>query len=472
VELLKLARKNERRKWIYLPIEIKARELDSKVLLACVFAEAGYGVVIGPQGFNNKKRYPPGVYFDKSLSPNKQESLRFQTEVLKNQLVCLDEEGLVYMAPDLFLRIRTSIENLNLVKLIFTWGEEQLSMLSKAYPGNSAKFRNTGSPRADIWKMTKDTLFRDRVEEYKTLYGDFILVPSNFNAVIHASGSGYTLDTFKRYDLANTDSEQQFLHGRLKYQYQLYENFLELIPSVAAEYPEKTVIIRPHPGDSIDEWERSAKDWPRNIRIIYEGSISSWIAAASVVIHNSCTSGVEAFVMGRPVLAYMPIFDPQYEQNLPNPLSQQCKSMQDIFTQLDRIFDNTDLPDVHFKTKEQIEFCDRHVRPSNQMLAADFMLEHIDSLEVAPQRLNIDRYDGVGGVFVKIKDAVRKVGREILISLNREGMSRKYKKQKFDGISQSEIDAYIGDYSIALNRFKNITAKKMDIDTYVITDIK
>ena len=35
------------RRWVHLPVEVQAREFDSRLLLACVAAERGYGSVIG-----------------------------------------------------------------------------------------------------------------------------------------------------------------------------------------------------------------------------------------------------------------------------------------------------------------------------------------------------------------------------------------------------------------------------------------
>ena len=83
-------------KWLFLPLEIKVRELESKVLLSCCAAEQGFCTIIGPNGFNLKKDLPDGVYFDKCISPNKLQFFREQKFEYNNKIVCLDEEGLIY----------------------------------------------------------------------------------------------------------------------------------------------------------------------------------------------------------------------------------------------------------------------------------------------------------------------------------------------------------------------------------------
>jgi hypothetical protein len=55
---------------VYLPIELLAREFDSKVLLAAELAARGVPVVLGQQWmlFENLERLPPGVVLFKSFN--------------------------------------------------------------------------------------------------------------------------------------------------------------------------------------------------------------------------------------------------------------------------------------------------------------------------------------------------------------------------------------------------------------------
>ena len=79
------------RSWLLLPIEVVTRELDAKLLLACEAVTHGFGVVVGPSGFNQDGEFPRGIYFDKCLSPHKEEFLRYQVETIGNRLVSQDE---------------------------------------------------------------------------------------------------------------------------------------------------------------------------------------------------------------------------------------------------------------------------------------------------------------------------------------------------------------------------------------------
>ena len=83
------------KKWILLPVEIKVREFEAKLLFSFFAAEAGYGVVVGPNLFNlENESIPKGLYFDKSISPNKRNMIKAQKS--KGNLVMSREEGVVY----------------------------------------------------------------------------------------------------------------------------------------------------------------------------------------------------------------------------------------------------------------------------------------------------------------------------------------------------------------------------------------
>ena len=58
------------RKSLILPCETRNRELDAKVLLACVAAERGFRVFVGAKREINIQaaRLPRSIYFQKSLS--------------------------------------------------------------------------------------------------------------------------------------------------------------------------------------------------------------------------------------------------------------------------------------------------------------------------------------------------------------------------------------------------------------------
>ena len=60
-------------KFVALPIEVKVRDFQSRVLLSLSLLKNDFEVIIGSQDaiIKNIDSLPVGVYFDKSLSKNK-----------------------------------------------------------------------------------------------------------------------------------------------------------------------------------------------------------------------------------------------------------------------------------------------------------------------------------------------------------------------------------------------------------------
>jgi surface carbohydrate biosynthesis protein len=278
------------RRWIYLPVEVKSRELLARVFFAAHAIKAGFGVFIGRNGMNiSRDHFPKGIYFDKCLSAHKADTHQHLVCVLGNKLVSLDEEGLLFKSEEVYLNERLSHTSVNLSELIFLWGEEQGRVLSTRIT-DSGKMVVTGSPRSDTWRSDFAIFYKTEVSQIKKRYGQFILVVSNW---------GFShLDKQEGFDPDNIYSGYPHTFVRAA--------FISLIKTLAKAFPKHTIVVRPHPSDIPEYWMTKKQEFPSNVKVIYEGSISSWVYAATAVIHNNCTTGVEAWVGRTPVIAYSP----------------------------------------------------------------------------------------------------------------------------------------------------------------------
>ena len=61
-----------------------------------------------------------------------------------------------------------------------------------------------------------------------------------------------------------------------------------------------------------------------NIKVVYKDSIAPWILGSKAVVHSSCTSGIEAYLMGKPVISYLPKTDKSRINILGNQVSNKC----------------------------------------------------------------------------------------------------------------------------------------------------
>lgn len=445
------------RRWLLLPVEIKVREFESRVLLSCIAAERGYGVLLGRNGFNTDGQYPKGVYFDKCISPNKLASFEKQVNVLGNKLASLDIEGLVYQSEDRWLRIRISQDTVNLSSLICTWGNEQYSMINRVFDIPD-KLLITGAPTADMWRKKMNFLYQDRVDDILNRFGGFILIPSNFAMIINANGPDFYLKQFTQNGFVKTEEEIEYLKRGLCFHQKIFDKFIEMIPAVATDNPDHIVILRPHPGDDNEFWQKQLKLWPSNVRVLYEGTISPWILASKVLVHNSCSTGVEAFARGKPTIAYTPYTDIHFDQNIPNPLSQQASSIESVLDLIKANIKNVELG----RESEKVSLYKQHIEEKEGKFTCELMVDGIDMLDLPEIEYEIPSYNFVQKLRVKARQAKRRF-RDVT---GDNGFSYAYRKQKNPGICLDEVNDLLKNYQKHLSSFKNVRVKQVEEDAF------
>ena len=143
---------------IYMHVEISARELDSKLLLATLAASRGHQMIISDiagieKGVNNGV-LAPGIFHTKSLSAHKDKIARHQRMIDKGFLITsMDEEGnLNDYGYEGDAKTRFSNQTIEQSTAVFGWGIDDVEALKKTYPKYSHKIHKTGSPRSDLWK--------------------------------------------------------------------------------------------------------------------------------------------------------------------------------------------------------------------------------------------------------------------------------------------------------------------------------
>ena len=78
----------------------------------------------------------------------------------------------------------------------------------------------------------------------------------------------------------------------------------------------------------------------QRVRVTNKGNVVPWLMAATVLIHNGCTTGVEAYVMRVPAISYRKTVNDYYDDGfykLPNRLSHQCFDFDELRVILERI---------------------------------------------------------------------------------------------------------------------------------------
>jgi surface carbohydrate biosynthesis protein len=260
--------------------------------------------------------------------------------------VAWDEEALVHLPPDTYFSRRLSPEALAHVSHLFAWGEDNAELWRK-YPElpTGLPIHITGNPRNDLLRSEIRPYYEKDVNEIRSTFGDFILINTNFNHVnAFLPGRNLFLPTEKsgkepRFGRAARGMTRDYAEGLRKFKQATFEGFQKLIPVLEKAFPSHTIIVRPHPTESHEAYRQVAEQCKR-VEVTNKGNVVPWLMAARALIHNGCTTGVEAYVMRVPAISYRATINEEYDYGfyaLPNQLSHQCFNISQIEQTLGKI---------------------------------------------------------------------------------------------------------------------------------------
>ena len=332
---------------LLIPVENQVRELDPKLLLACIAARRGFSSVIGSRRELEFRidSYPRSIYLSKSMT---RRSLIFFRIARKfgHEIVTWDEEALVHLPPETYFSRRLHPESIRQVSHLFAWGQDNAE-LWRQYSDlpDDLPIHNTGNPRNDMLRPEMHPFYEEEVQALQRRYGDFILINTNFN---HVNAFGADMNLFQpvdnpgetaKFGRAAKGMSRDYAQGLSDHKQAVFNSFQHLIPKLDRAFPDLNIIIRPHPTESHDVYQDIAARCSR-VQVTNEGNVVPWILATRMVLHNGCTTGVESFVMGVPAISYREAVDEIYDNGfyrLPNAVSHQCFNFEQLQDKIQQI---------------------------------------------------------------------------------------------------------------------------------------
>ena len=332
---------------LIIPVENQVRELDPKLLLAYVAAKRGFSSILG---FRREihfhiSSFPPGIYLSKSMTAAS--DLMFQImRKLGHKVIAWDEEALVHLPPDTYFSRRLSPVAMSFVSHMLAWGQDNAELWQQfPHLPDGAEIHVTGNPRNDLLRAEIRPYYDETVAELRERYGDFVLINTNFN---HVNAFYPGLNLFVPNDKPGVDPRpgraakgmsREYAEGLRDHKQAIFEKFQQIIPEVEKAFPQYNIVVRPHPTENQEIYRQIATGCNR-VEVTNEGNVVPWLMAASALIHNGCTTGVEAYVMGVPAISYRAAVNENYDYGfyrLPNLLSHQCFDLEELSTTLGKI---------------------------------------------------------------------------------------------------------------------------------------
>ena len=264
-----------------------------------------------------------------------------------HEIVAWDEEALVHLPPETFFSRRISPIGIKHVSHLFAWGQDNAD-LWRQYPNLSpgTPIHITGNPRGDMLRPEMRDFYAKEIKELRKAYGDFILINTNVNHVNAFYPHQNLFMPVKRpgekprFGKAARGMSREFAEGLRAHKQAVFNDFKELIPSIAKAFPDWTLVVRPHPTENHEVYSKIAARCER-VCVTNEGNVVPWLLAAKVLVHNGCTTGVEAYAMGIPAISYRKSVNEYYDNGfyrLPNLLSHQCFSFEELRLTIEKIF--------------------------------------------------------------------------------------------------------------------------------------
>ncbi len=312
----------------------------AKVFTATMLAGKGYPVAIFKSSFFEANGWPwPGVYIGKNCFRNSGFGNEAHYNTMKKEGIRvwhLDEEGGIYSGASESEWKKILLKRLNPAVLreddkILTWGQWQKQAFLELAP--ECPICVTGSPNFDMFSPA----YSHALSEFDRVETDgrknFILVNTRFSL---SNG----LLSIKRHLQEDSPVAQHVDPRSLRHWISesgiLQFSFISLVQKLAEALPDDEIVLRPHPAEDPSLYDDLLAGFP-NVSVEWRGDVGSWIRRCRALIHNGCTTAVQAQIAKKPVITYLPISDAdELSPGLPNLIGEKCQTLGEVIEALER----------------------------------------------------------------------------------------------------------------------------------------
>lgn len=289
---------------LYLLIEETGRELRARLVLALHAARAGYSSIIAPQWLTWEilGDLPKGLTLFKGNSAVQAKNMA-NAKNAGHLVVSIEEEALGLCDAGQINRCYHPSVARNCDMFLFQ-GEFQRDCVTK-YLGEPVRSAVTGNPRIDLLASEFNKRHASEADDLKQRFGDFLLINTNFSTInprdLDASAVLDTCLNAGWYD-PNVPEDIEIFFAEAEREQTDLRNLIDLIHALVDGGFEHPIVIRPHPAENLSIWQRTFAGHAA-VHIHPGGELVASISAAKLLLHTSCTTGMEAFVLGKPAIS-------------------------------------------------------------------------------------------------------------------------------------------------------------------------
>nr|WP_276573874.1 surface carbohydrate biosynthesis protein [Bradyrhizobium sp. IC3195] len=264
------------------------RDLEGLVLLARQLATRGARVTLVPmyeQGFDVPALRPELVLVN-YIRPNNVDLIKSYRRA--GVLVgILDTEGIGGKNADQFAGMVKGMGCADLIDLYCVWGQAQYAAFLRQGTVSADVLRATGCPRYDFCAPP----WRAALPE-PSVASNYVLINTNFPTVNprFSDSSSDEEGAMVQAGFAREFARQFIAEGR-----EAYRHTLGMAIKLAEHFSDVPFVLRPHPFENLDSYEAFAQ--LPNASVIQSGTSLEWISGARLLVHQNCSTALEATML-------------------------------------------------------------------------------------------------------------------------------------------------------------------------------
>lgn len=284
---------------LYLPIEIKQRELASLLLLSAEATKQGFRVYLGSHAAINSllrnTKAKGGVYLDKSFQPL--ETMQKLSSAVERIAIMDIELSPILKSSELNPMIMQRIypNTLDFASRYYVATDTIMRMALNWFPEEIVKV--VGWPRFNVANEYSQILYANQSQDLSAKFGNFL---------VFASGYRYLVDPRFTTHFKNPGLILQSERSTLEYKienFNLFKNAVNLLLlwDKNAEVP--PIVVKPHPSENPKHWETALKGTRKTFIYLNRRDSSAYplIMASQGMIHSGSTLALEAKILGKPL---------------------------------------------------------------------------------------------------------------------------------------------------------------------------
>lgn len=432
---------------ILMPTEIINRDLDFQVMLAAHAVKSDVKVYLGRYDAIHRMaaEVERGTYIGKAFDPYFPHADLSRYQTLKDRgfvVLHLDDEGAVFPG-DQSEWIATLKQRLDPAKItgddfVCVWGDWQRDFYRSQGAPDPTHVRTTGHPRFDLLRSAKlREYYAPATTTLKEKYGDFLLLNTNIQIANNGLGLRYTFTKRFGYDASDRTKKLNAVNF-WAHTTRILINYVKLVHQLADAFPSLRIVVRPHPSEDQQFYRTVFTDVP-NVSVVHEGSVVPWLLASRALIHDGCTTGIEAALAGVPIINYKSVADERYDVYLPNLFGTRCTDDDQVLAAVRDILAGslTAPPPEQLPIRDQ----DRALFANFEAETFDRLLDVLDEAHASSgassmRALRIRAREGAADAVARAKDFARRW-------VPKGRVERAYSRNKFYGFKQARLEERI-----------------------------